>query len=429
MFFGGAMATNSRIAIVLSFLLLIPLLATPVSAKVAVEIDEPFWIEDYDLGLIGMGVGGSSGQKVIVVGEDGFSRVLDGVNPRDQITLPVTTDEALRTVSWHPRGNTALIAGDEGVFMRYAQEDHSLTTADNAGILTGIDIHAVSWNTAGSHAYLGGEGGWIWAYHEGEGGNAIFEPISDTKNSIISGIDCHPEISLCVVTTIDDGIAILDSRTNHSLYWIGGEGKRWHSVSCADPLQDTCIAVASELTIGLIGINTNQPKNSIIMTRVVSDSTGELTHVHARGPGESLIVMTPFEVIAWDHTDDEAYEWIEYQDVLNESSTLAGDSLIGSWGTIDNEDVGFLVTSQGGIVPFHPSKLSNEWTDTMVSYLVGAMVIIAVPGVILGLIFMNSTTMQSWYYNRRAAKIEAKENARIAAEKAAKKELRARKNR
>ena len=64
------------------------------------------------------------------------------------------------------------------------------------------------------------------------------------------------------------------------------------------------------------------------------------------------------------------------------------------------------------------------WTDSLISYILGAVVLIVVPGVVLGLIFMNSETLQRKYYDRRNAKREAAEKARVAKEKAQKKAAR-----
>ena len=403
-------------------------MAAIVSAKVAVEIDEPFKLEVEDLGLEDIASGGSDSQKILVVGADGFARILDGEDPKDQIDLEVPSyanESTMRTVSWHPRGNTALIGGDGGTLLRYEQESHGITTVDVAGQLGGQDVHAVSWNTAGSHAYIGDEDGWLWAYREGEGGIPVFDLLVNESSSMITGIDCHPEINLCLVSTIDDGLALIDSRTNHTVYWIGGESKTWRGVSCADPLEDKCIAISSGKSFGIIGIDTVEPEKSAIMLKLVTDTSGVFTHVHQRSSGESLICLTPFEVIAWDHSEDEAYDWVHFSDAENVSVTLAGERLIGSWATVENDNVGFLVTSEGSIIPFHPSALENVLLDSIVSYLVAALVIVAVPGVLFGLIFMNSNTLQSLYYNRRQAKREAKEEAHAKAEKEAKKKQRA----
>ncbi|MDP6900060.1 MAG: hypothetical protein QGF94_04410 [Candidatus Thalassarchaeaceae archaeon] len=424
------MSTRTHLCVVLVALLFLPSIAMNAAATdSAVELENPIWLSEGDLGLEAVASGGSSTQKILVAGADGYARLLDGDNPNEQIELAHENVETFRSISWHPRGNTALLGGDGGTLLRYAEEDHSLTTVDTAGQLSGIDIHAVTWNTAGSYAYVGGQDGWIWAYHEGESGNAVFELLVTESGSQITDIDCHPEINLCLISTLDDGLAIVDSRTEHTLYWIGGESRMWHGVSCADPFSDKCIAIGDERGVGIISLDTDHPEQSVVMIKILYEIQGEFTHVHQRVTGESLITMSPFQVIAWDIPDDEAYGWISNSDVMNASSALAGERLVGSWTTVDDDYVGYLVTSYGAIIQFHPEIESNAWTDSMISYVVGAMVIIAVPGVVLGLIFMNSETLQRKYHERRNSKHEASEQRRVAAEKDAKKLARSKKNR
>jgi hypothetical protein len=138
--------------------------------------------------------------------------------------------------------------------------------------------------------------------------------------------------------------------------------------------------------------------------------------------------MAPFQVMAWDLSEGEAYEWIEYEEVLEQSGALAGERLVGSWGTTDDPNIGFIVTSYGGIIGFHPPPETDVWTDSLISYILGIVVLIAVPGSVLGLIFMNSETLQKKYFARRNAKFEAAENARVEKEKAEKRAARKIKN-
>ena len=120
----------------------------------------------------------------------------------------------------------------------------------------------------------------------------------------------------------------------------------------------------------------------------------------------------------------EAYEWVEYSDVSNASNALAGERLVGTWGTTDNANIGFVVTSYGAVVGFHPPVETSVWTDSLISYILAVVVLIAVPGVIFGLIFMNSEKLQRKYFQRRNAKREAAEQQRIDKEKAEKRAAR-----
>ncbi len=405
-------------------LLLLPILGTTVSAASAVTIENPFWLEERDLGLEAVAAGGSTNQVVLVAGADGYARLLDGDDPTIQVELGTPNTNTLRAIDWHPRGNTALLAGDAGTLLRYAGEDHSVTTVSGSGVMAGVDLAAVAWNAVGTYAYVGGEDGWIWAYHEGEGGIGVFDLLNDTGDSQVTGIACHAEVNLCVVSTLSDGIAVLDSRTEHTLHWIGGTDGVWRGVNCAEPNWNRCIAIGDGRKIGRIGIEQDTPPTSTIMTQIINGLSGQFTTVHTRGAGEALVTLAPFHVMAWDVTNAEGYEWVDHDSVRKESSSLAGERLIGTWGTVDNPDIGFIVTSFGGIIGFHPVEEKNVWTDSAVSWVIGALVIVAVPGVVLGLIFMNSETLQKKYHARRTAKREAAATAATEAEILAKKSAR-----
>lgn len=419
------MASRVRTVCGLCALLLFSSLATTVVAEGAVELDNPIWIAEYDLGIEAVAAGGETSQKILIAGADGYARLLDGTDPNVQIELAPTTESTLRAIDWHPRGKTALLVGDNGSMLRYVADDHSVNTVSGSVQLNNLDMAAVAWNAAGSEAYLGGEGGYIWAYHEGEGGQGVFQLLNDTRhNGAITGIACQPEDHLCVVTTASDGIAIIDTNSNHELHWIGGEDIAWRGINCAEPVFNRCIAIGAGRTIGRIGLDVHTPETSVIMKQTISSIGGEFTHVHTRSASETLITMAPFQVMAWDLSAMEAYEWVEYGEVVSSSDALAGERLVGSWGTTDDPNIGFLVTSYGAIIGFHPPIETSVWTDSLISYVLAAVVGIAVPGSVLGLIFMNSETLQKKYFARRNAKREAAENKRIEAEKAEKRAAR-----
>ena len=422
------MANRIRVACGLVALLFAASLMPTAMAESAVELENPIWIAESDLGLEVLAIGGETKQKVLVAGADGYARLLDGENPSEQIELAPPTEETIRGIDWHPRGKTALLVGDNGVMLRYVAEDHSVNTVTGSAQLNGVDVAAIAWNAAGSVAYVGGEDGWIWAYHEGQDGQGVFELITESAGSDITGIACQEEQHVCAVTTETDGIALIDSNTNHTMYWIDGQERRWLGVNCAEPVFNRCVAIGEGRAIGSLGINIQQPELSTLFTQIIPDLGGEFTYIHKRAPGETLISMAPFQLTAWDMNNGEAYEWVEYSDVVNSSDALAGERLIGSWGTIDNPNVGYVVTSYGAIIGFHPPEETSVWTDSLISYILAVVVLVAVPGVIFGLIFMNSEKLQRKYFARRNAKNEAAENRRIEKEKAEKRAARKAKN-
>ena len=421
---GCSMANRTTSACGLIALLLFSCLASTVSAEGAVDLDDPFWLAEHDLGLEVVAAGGETTQKILVAGADGYARLLDGTDPNVQIELATPVDDTIRAIDWHPRGKTALLVGDNGAMLRYAAEDHSVTTVSGSVQLNGINIGAVAWNAAGSEAYVGGDGGWLWAYHEGEGGQGEFELLNATKGSRITGIACQAEDALCAVTTESDGIAIIDSNSNHQLHWIGGTDRMWRGVNCAEPVFNRCVAIGEDRAIGITGLNLQEPQQSTIFTKIIPSISGEFTHIHTRVASEALVTMAPFQVMAWDLSEGEAYEWVEYEEVVSSGGALAGERLVGSWATTDNSNIGFLVTSYGAVIGFHPPPETSVWTDSLISYVLGAVVFVAVPGSVLGLIFMNSETLQKKYFARRNAKLEVVENKRIEKEKSEKRAAR-----
>ena len=74
------MANRIRTSFGLAILLFTMCLAPTASAESAVELDNPIWLSESDLGLEAIAVGGESTQKVLVAGADGYARLLDGAD-------------------------------------------------------------------------------------------------------------------------------------------------------------------------------------------------------------------------------------------------------------------------------------------------------------------------------------------------------------
>ena len=68
---GDSMANGTRTALGLVALVLTSCMASVVSAEGAVEMDNPIWLAESDLGLEVVAPGGESAQKVLVAGADG----------------------------------------------------------------------------------------------------------------------------------------------------------------------------------------------------------------------------------------------------------------------------------------------------------------------------------------------------------------------
>ena len=134
-------------------------------------------------------------------------------NPMDRsqdIELNAGTSKEFQDVAWHPRGNTALITGESGMALRYDTYDHSISNVNGSGAVNGLDMTSVAWRTSGDYAYFGAVDGSIWKFSEGSG----FEKLdSYEKPSPVSDISCHRTNNICVVVTLNDGIAVIGKIT------------------------------------------------------------------------------------------------------------------------------------------------------------------------------------------------------------------------
>jgi len=97
----------------------------------------------------------------------------------------------------------------------------------------------------------------------------------------------------------------------------------------------------------------------------------------------------------------QAFAQIVSKDATAWDDVVAGRSLEVVWENAHQE--GFIITSFGNIVSFERIGVSGEDLGLM-SILVMAAVTISVPGVILGLIYMNSPYLQRKYLQFRGIK-------------------------
>ena len=129
-------------------------LASPiVCADSAVELDTIISREN-DLGIQGVAEN-PEGNRILSYGDGGYAEIIFANRPEIQIPLSATDKQTMRDADWHPGGGTAFLVGDEGVVLRYASDDYSLTQAGEQLNFGQTQLTAVSWNTAGSWAYVG----------------------------------------------------------------------------------------------------------------------------------------------------------------------------------------------------------------------------------------------------------------------------------
>lgn len=414
------MGGRSRPLLVAAVLLLL-LLPTPALAhNEVVELTHIRVIEMRDIGIEESELSPDA-SDVLLVGLEGWAHLLDAVDPNVEVELNSNDEDDLRDVDWHPRGNTALIVGDSGTMLRYAREDHSIThVSGSAGSLYGQDLSDVSWDGPGNWAYLGGPGGLLMRYREnGTTGEGEFHALDGSRSSDITAIDCHSVMhSHCAVSTRSDGIALID--VNHTVHWLPtSDGTDWADVICPNAQLNRCVAVGRDQTVGVVLLDVNDAGNTEFHSKRV-ETTGQFTGVQVRDENSLLLTTAPLGYVDWlleEGSDQlgQAYPWIDNDHVGDEGALmlLRNQRIIGGWS--DTSETGFGITSFGTV--FHYAPPSDPLSDKLSSAIAPLLVIVAVPGVVLGLIYMSSPKLQKWYMDRRKAKHQAKVDAAKAAEK------------
>ena len=385
-----------RRPLIVGFMLLILLLpAVPAELESAVSLSLADTLEDADIG-IRAGKVSPDGVSVLLIGEDGYAHRISSMHPEDRsldVELSTNRNTDLNDVSWHPRGQTALITGDLGVALRYTIENHAISTVNGSGALLGTDMTAVEWRPAGDYAYFGGSDGSIWKFSEGSG----MTDLSETRTSPVSDIACHSNQNVCVVTTLNDGMAVIS--TNDQVTFLSGtSGNTWIGVDCADPTLNECVGFASGLKTQAIRIDTIDPSKSTAReVEQFGTLDGEFTGISRGHDGTTLVYLAPFSTIRHQPLISEAFVQILPEDAAAWDSVISGRSIEFVW---ENEhQQGFLVTSFGNIVEFE--TISDEEEMTMISVIVMIAVTVSVPGVVLGLIYMNSPYLQRKYMQLR----------------------------
>ena len=371
-----------------------------------VEVSTISLVAQFDLGIEALAVS-PNGEDVLLVGVFGFAHYISATDPTIEVELYSDELDDLNDVDWHPQGLTALIVGGDGTMVRYTRDDHSIThVPGSTANLMGFQLNTVTWDSSGNWAYIGGDDGLIMRFREDGNGNAEYFPLNGSESSDVIDLSCHHQMhSICVMTTEFDGIAIIDQQ--HELHWlVGSEGSRWGGVTCPHPERERCYAAGQGQSVGVVEINSNHPSDSFVAVKHVNIGA-EFTDVHARDDGHVLFQTAPFGWVDWDITggnDDLglAYPWLDNADV--DDVAMRGESLVGGWA--ETGETGYAVTSYGRVVYYYPPE--GTISDNIVSALAPMLVVIAVPGVVLGLLYMASPKLQKkyleWSKARRTAK-------------------------
>ena len=356
---------------------------------VTLEVEES--LSQSDLGILA-GEVSPNGDSVLIVGSDGYSRLLSALEADDRskdVELNAGRNVDLNDISWHPRGQAALIAGDMGVALRYETSTHGITLVNGTGSIIGRNLSTVEWRQTGDYAYFGANDGAVWKFSEGIG----FVALENTKNSSITGISCHRNIDSCVISSLGDGIAVIGS--SHRITWLSDtSSETWVDVDCSEPILNQCVAFGSGLRTKTIQINSlDQTKSSVKPSIEYITLDGDFTKVSRGSKSTSMIILAPFSIVRNYPVSDEAYVQVSANDAEVWDPVISGRTISFVWENSFNN--GFIITSFGNVISFEPIKEDVE--ESLMIVVIGYVVVISVPGVILGLIFMNSKTLQDMY--------------------------------
>jgi len=376
-------------------MLLILLLPLSIAEEAKVSLSLESSISDIDAGILDASLSPDS-SSVLIAGMDGYTHLISATNAGDRtydVELNSGRTNDLNKVAWHPRGEAALIAGDFGTALRYEVIDHGITVVNGTGTVLGRNLTSVEWRSAGDYAYFGSEDGALWRFSEGTG----FVPLNNDVDSIITGISCHKNYDLCVVSSLADGLGVI-GRT-HNLSWISGtKTDTWIDVDCADPMLNECVAYGSGLRMRDILINSvDHTKSSVGELVQYPTLEGEFISVSRGHDSTTIVHLAPAGTVRFDPLDEVAKVQISSSQLKEWDSVIAGRQIVFVWETSYNN--GFILTSNGNLVSFDPKLIEIE--GGMLNAVILIAVSISVPGVIIGLIYMNSPFLQKKYLNYR----------------------------
>ncbi len=373
-------------------------LAAPVAAAPAVVLSDGGVIQAPGA-LLGMDVR-PGGEAVLLVGEDGWAHRIDGLQPdRRDLDVELGTGRSvdINAVDWHPGGATALLVGDTGLLMRYAGDTHAVTNANGSNLLTGRNLIDVAWRPGADVAYIASEDGGLWRFAEGTG-PVMLENGLETED--IVDLECHRSANVCVVTTSQDGLAVIGR--SHDVTWLTGTSTTtWSTVTCADPTLNECTAFGLGGSTMTIMVDTETAsRSSTGPIRNLQSVDSEMTGASVAAAGTSLIHLSPLGLIRHDPVNDQAYEHLGADQALAFDTLVAGRSLLGAWES--DIGTGWFLTNDGDLVGMAPDRSDQQ--STVLETVAGIAVAVALIGTIIGLIFMNSPKLQAAYIRRRNAR-------------------------
>ena len=400
---------GERVAVLIVVMMMAVLVSPIVSAESAVELDAIIILDNEDLGIQGIAEN-PEGSRILIYGMDGYAEIIFAQRPEIHIPLSATDNQTMRGADWHPGGGTAFLVGDEGMILRYASDDYSLTQAGEQLNFGQTQLNTVSWNTAGSWAYVGGDDGWLWRIRAQGDGGLETHLIEGRGEGDITGIDCHNELMLCVISSSIDGIGIIDR--DHVLTWIGGNFYPWTSVICPTSYVQYCTSVSSDLQIGMIRLHSEGALQSELSVSDIKGVNGKFTQLSHQEEARSLIIVAPFSLLEHNIDTNSTYPWLDNEDAVNFDATISGERIIGTWNT--GKDSGWIITSRGTMIEFHSTEESGG-IGLVLGGIVGFLIPLTIFMLILTLVYTASPKMQYWMtmkFGNEQEKIDAKRKGR-----------------
>ncbi len=376
-----------RVAVLLTILMLSSLVSA--SPEITVDISLERKLADFDLGVNG-GAISPDGSSVLIYGEDGYAHLLSAESADDESTdvrLENETVNALNDATWHPGGKSALLVGDDGTVLRFNSTNFALGEAEGSLVMAGKNINAIAFTAGSSVAYLGTDDGQIWKYYAD-----TFTMINDEASSRITDIDCLKNKNICVLGTLNDGVAVIDQAD--TITWLpNSRYHTWVGIGCEDATMNSCTGFASgkkaaSIDIDILDSTQSELGEIIILGQLEGDSIAD----NEAADSSSIIALAPLGMVRWNQYSQEAFLMFSNENATEEDVLLAGDSYAVAWE--NSEYSGFLVTGQGRIVSFEPA---SEADDGEIPNILIILVALCVPGVFIGLIYWNSPWLQRKY--------------------------------
>ena len=380
-----------RLALFLTVLFMMPLAASASEPERTVDINIESRLANFDLGINGGEISPDE-NTVLIFGEDGYAHLLSAVDADDESTdirLENETTNSLKAAGWHPAGKSALLVGSGGTILRFNSTNYALGEAEGSASMAGKDINAVHFTAGSSVAYLGTDDGQIWKYYAD-----TFTLLDDQASSRITDIDCLKNKNICVLGTLNDGIAVIDQ--SDEVTWISNSRfHTWVGIGCEDPTMNSCTGFASGMKTASIEIDIlDSTKSTLGPVIILGQLDGDLIGDNSAADSSSIISLAPLGMVRWNQYTEDAFLMFSHDNASDEDVLLGGDSFATAWEI--SENYGFLVTSQGRIVSFEPA---SEIDDGEVPYILVILVALCVPGVFIGLIYWNSPWLQKKYAN------------------------------